>query len=112
MAARSCAVGVDHGFAVVIITARRLPVDLPRDMKPFTSAVYYNSSQTNIAQTKANQLKHARDLFAGDAPLEKCVLIDDDPSNIATVFAMGASAVQVSCGQVTPDLVKNWVTRS
>lgn len=99
------------GFAVVIITARPLPANLPQAMRGLTDAVYYNSSGTDVARTKLRQLRHARRLFARAAPLRLCLLVDDNAQNVAVVRAAGASAELAVCGEVGPELVAQWARR-
>jgi hypothetical protein len=92
-------------FAVVVITARRAPVGLPRDFEPWVQAVYYNSSGRDVPSTKAKQLLRARQLLAPSVPTGNCILFDDRPENVRAANAAGCRGVLVRCGEVNQRLI-------
>ena len=97
-------------YFIVIITARTSPLHTPLDELGLHENVhvYFNTSQTDVAATKAQQLQMAFDRLPSPHKSRHCTfLLDDLPENIDAVRAAGFAGYLTNC--TTIHKVVPWV---
>ena len=109
-----CSFWREQGYAVVVITARGAPVNVPlgsiaRGVEG-PMDIYYNAHQTQIPETKLLQLQDAHMRYTpSPTPIANSVLLDDQHSNVQEALLGGARAYQVRCldlpAGLPPDLL-------